>query len=107
MKTVGICGNTKRGNYDSFVESARMMYKVHDFADGVGVSTMEDLRDCKTLFVFGKENELSEETWDIISWAYITGVTIVPVYNITCIRIRFHAIKFLRTFADTLEKDMQ
>lgn len=107
MKTVGICGNTKRGNYDSFVESARMIYKVHDFADYVGVSTMEDLRDCEILFVFGKERELSEETWDIISWAYITGVVIVPVYNITATRIRFHAIKFLRTFANALEKGVQ
>ena len=103
MKTVGICGNTSRGNYDSFVECARMVYNVHDFADGIGVSTMEDLRDCALLFVFGKEKELSEETWDIISWAYINGVVIVPVFNITVTRIRFYAIKFLRTFADALE----
>lgn len=104
MKTVGICGNVKRGNYDSFVECARMVYKVHDFAEDIGVTTMEDLRDCEQLFVFGRESELSEETWDIISWAYINGVEIVPVFNITATRIRFHAIKFLRTFADALEK---
>lgn len=103
MKTVGICGNVKRGNYDSFVECARMIYKVHDFAEDIGVTTMEDLRDCEQLFVFGKENELSEDTWDIISWAYINGVAIVPVFNITATRIRFHAVKFLRTFADALE----
>ena len=107
MKTVGICGNTSRGDYDSFVESARMIYRVHDFADGIGVSTMEDLRDCAILFVFGKESELSEETLDFISWAYINGIEIVPVFNITVTRIRFHAIKFLRTFANALEKDME
>lgn len=103
MKTVGICGNTKRGNYDSFVESARMIYKVHDFAEDIGVTTMEDLRDCEQLYVFGKESELSEDTWDIISWAYVTGIAIIPVHNITITRIRFHAVKFLRTFANALE----
>ncbi len=103
MKTVGICGDTKRGYYDSFVEAARMIYKVHDFADGIGVSTMEDLRDCERLYIFGRESVLSEETWDIISWAYISGVVIIPTHNITVTRIRFHAIKFLRTFADALE----
>lgn len=103
MKTVGICGNTKRGNYDSFVDCARLVYNVHDFAEDIGVSTMEDLRDCEQLYVFGKESELSEETWDIISWAFINGVEIIPVHHITLTRIRLHAVKFLRTFADALE----
>lgn len=103
MKTVGVCGNVKRDTYIKFVEFARKFYKVHDFEDYVGATTVEDLRYCKILFVFGKENELSEETWDIISWAYITGIAIIPVHNITAARIRFHAVKFLRTFADALE----
>lgn len=103
MKTVGICGNVRRGTYDSFVDCARLIYNVHDFAEDVGVTTMEDLRDCEMLFVFGKENELSEDTWDIISWAFVTGIAIIPVHHIAITRIRFHAVKFLRTFADALE----
>lgn len=103
MKTVGVCGNIKRNTYAKFVEFARKFYKVHDFEDCVGTSTVEDLHYCKILFVFGKENELTEETWDIISWAYITGVAIIPVHDIKATRIRFQAIKFLRTFADALE----
>ena len=103
MKTVGVCGNTKRQFYDDFVEAARNIYRVHDFAEDVGVTTMEDLRDCKELYVIGKACELSDDTWDIISWAYVTGVAIIPVNCISAHTIRFHAVKFLRTFADALE----
>ena len=104
MKTVGICGNIKTDVYDDFVQCLRVLYNVYDFADGIGVTTMEDLRDCVKLYVIGKEEDLSEETWDLVSWAFINGVTLVPVHRITVNRIRFHAIKFLRTFADALEK---
>ncbi len=103
MKIVGVCGDIKSKNYIKFVEFARKFYKVYDFEDYVGVTTEEDLRYCKILFVYGREDKLSEETWDLISWAYITGVAIIPVHDITTARIRFHAIKFLRTFADALE----
>lgn len=103
MKTVGICGNTRLTKYDNFVEAARKVYRVHDFAEDVGVTTMEDLRDCEKLYVIGKAKELSDETWDIISWAFVTGVEIIPVDYIPAHTIRFKAVEFLRKFANAIE----
>ena len=103
MKTVGVCGNIKRQSYDGFVEAARKVYNVHDFAEDIGVTTMEDIRDCEKLYVIGKAGELSNDTWDIISWAYVTGVVIIPVNYISPHTIRFKAVEFLRTFASALE----
>ena len=103
METVGVCGNTKRQYYNYFVECARNVYNVHDFADDIGVTTMEDIRDCKKLYVIGKACELSNDTWDIISWAYVTGVTIISVNYISMHTIRLKAVKFLKTFAKALE----
>ena len=104
METVGICGNIKRQTYNQFVEAARKVYKVHDFAEDIGLTTMEDLRDCEKLYVIGKACELTNDTWDIISWAYVTGIEIIPVNYIPVHTIRFKAVEFLRTFANTLEK---
>ena len=103
MKTVGICGNVKSHVYDYLVTSARHVYKVHDFADGVNLQTMEDLRDCSKLYIVGKAKDITDETWDIISWAYVTGVEIIPVHHISGLTIRLKAVRFLHALADGIE----
>ena len=103
METVGVCGNIKRQYYNHFVEAARKLYNVHDFAEDIGVTTIEDIGDCEKLYVIGKACELTNDTWDIISWAYITGVTIIPVNHISTHTIRFKAVEFLRTLTKAIE----
>lgn len=103
MKTVGICGNVKSHVYDDLVTSARHVYRVHDFADGINLQTMEDLRTCDKLYIVGKTKDITDETWDIISWAYVTGVEIIPVQHIPTFIIRFKAVQFLHALADGIE----